>query len=68
MQLAVAQLYLEELKESQEKTIIYCHDMRHNLNLIDAYLAGNNKAVAQKCEGVYFFTTEDEVFKTCIIL
>ena len=48
MQVAAAQMHFEELKESQEKTILYRHDMRHHLNLIDAYLADNNKTAAQK--------------------
>jgi len=48
MQVAAAQMHFEELKESQEKTILYLHDMRHHLNLIDAYLADNNKTAAQK--------------------
>jgi len=48
MQVAAAQVHLEALQESQEKTIIYRHDMRHHLNLIAAYLADNNKAAAQK--------------------
>lgn len=47
MQVAAAQMHLETLEESQEKTIIYRHDMRHHLNLIGAYLADNNKAAAQ---------------------
>ncbi|MBV7276144.1 GHKL domain-containing protein [Clostridium sp. PL3] len=47
-QLTSAQVYLEALKESQKKTIIYRHDMRHHLNLISAYLSGNNKEAAQK--------------------
>jgi two-component system sensor histidine kinase AgrC len=47
MQVTAAQAHLEALKESQEKTILYRHDMRHHLNLIDAYLTDNNKAAAQ---------------------
>ncbi|SHH28390.1 sensor histidine kinase [Clostridium grantii] len=48
MQITASKQNLEALKESQEKTIIYRHDMRHHLNLINAYLADNNKEAAQK--------------------
>lgn len=48
MQVVAAQMHLEDLKESQEKTIIYRHDMRHHLALIDEYLAGNNREDARK--------------------
>jgi sensor histidine kinase regulating citrate/malate metabolism len=48
MQVATAQAHLGALEESQEKTIIYRHDMRHHLNLIRAYLADNNVAAAEK--------------------
>ena len=48
MQVTAAQVHLEELKESQEKTILYRHDMRHHLNLINSYLVDNNKTAAQK--------------------
>jgi len=37
-QVTAAQAHLEALKESEEKTIIYRHDLRHHLLLIDAYL------------------------------
>lgn len=47
-QVTAAQVQLAALQESQEKTIIYRHDMRHHLNLIAAYLADNNQAAAQK--------------------
>ena len=47
MQIASSKQNLEALKESQEKTIIYRHDMRHHLNLINAYLVDNNKESAQ---------------------
>lgn len=47
-QVAAAQMHLEALKESQEKTIIYRHDMRHHLALIGAKLADNNRESAQK--------------------
>lgn len=47
MQITASKQNLEALKESQKKTIIYRHDMRHHLNLINAYLADNNKEAAQ---------------------
>lgn len=47
MQISASKQNVEALKESQEKTIIYRHDMRHHLNLINAYLADNNKEAAQ---------------------
>jgi len=47
-QVTAAQLHFQALEESQEKTVIYRHDMRHHLNLIDSYLADNNRAAAQK--------------------
>jgi Signal transduction histidine kinase regulating citrate/malate metabolism len=39
---------LETMMESQEKTIIYRHDMRHHLNLISAFLADNNITATKK--------------------
>lgn len=47
-QISAAQDHLKDLKESQEKTIIYRHDMRHHLNLINAFLADNNIVATQK--------------------
>lgn len=47
-QVAAAQLHFEALEESQEKTAIYRHDMRHHLNLINSYLADNNREAVQK--------------------
>lgn len=47
-QISAAQIHLKSLKESQEKTIIYRHDMRHHLNLISAFLANDNIAATQK--------------------
>lgn len=47
-QIASANTHLEALKESQEKTIIYRHDMRHHLNLINSYLIENNIIDAQR--------------------
>jgi ABC-type nickel/cobalt efflux system permease component RcnA len=37
-QVTAAQVHLEALQDSQEKTIIYRHDMRHHLNLCCGYL------------------------------
>lgn len=48
MQIAAAKMHLGELKDSQEKTIIYRHDMRHHLALIGAYIADNNNAAAKE--------------------
>jgi len=47
-QVAAAQIHFEALEESQEKTMLYRHDMRHHLNLINSYLVDNNKEAAQK--------------------
>jgi hypothetical protein len=47
-QVAAAQVHFEALEESQEKTMLYSHDMRHHLNLINSYLADNNMEAAQK--------------------
>ncbi|SHH96635.1 sensor histidine kinase [Desulfosporosinus lacus] len=46
-QVAAAQLHFEALEESQEKTMLYRHDMRHHLNMINSYLVDNNKEAAQ---------------------
>jgi hypothetical protein len=47
-QVSAAQVHLKSLKESQEQTIIYRHDMRHHLNLISAFLTDNNIVATQK--------------------
>lgn len=47
-QISAAQVHLKSLKESQEMTIIYRHDMRHHLNLISAFLIDNNITATQK--------------------
>ncbi|MDD3269855.1 MAG: ATP-binding protein [Syntrophomonadaceae bacterium] len=47
-QVTAAQVHFEALQESQENTIIYRHDMRHHLNLINSYLMDNNQDAAQK--------------------
>ena len=46
-QITAAKFHLEALKESHEKTMIYRHDMRHHLNMINAYLTDNNVSGAQ---------------------
>ncbi len=48
MQVTAAHTNLEALKESHEKTMVYRHDMRHHLKLIDAYLSEDNKEAARK--------------------
>ena len=35
--------YIEQLKLSQDLTNVYRHDLRHHLQLINAYLASNNR-------------------------
>ncbi|MBC2727050.1 MAG: GHKL domain-containing protein [Desulfosporosinus sp.] len=47
-QVAAAHNHFKALEESQEKTMLYRHDMRHHLNLINSYLIDNNKEAAQK--------------------
>lgn len=64
MQLAAAQIHLEALQESQEKTIIYRHDIRHHLNLIRAYLKDNNLAAAQNYISEVEETIEDAAVET----
>jgi hypothetical protein len=64
MQLAAAQVHLEALQESQEKTILYRHDMRHHLNLIRAYLKDNNHAAALKYITDVEETIEDAAVET----
>ena len=39
---------LKTMMESQEKTIIYRHDMRHHFNLISAFLSDNNITATKK--------------------
>lgn len=57
MQVAAARMHLEELKESQEKTIIYRHDMRHHLKLINGYLEDRNMDAALK----YIASVEENI-------
>ena len=47
-QMSAAQTHLEILEKSEEKAIIYRHDLRHHLNLIDAYLTDNDIDQAKK--------------------
>jgi len=47
-QVTAAQVHLETLQDSQQKTLIYRHDMRHHLNMINSYLTDNNQDAAQK--------------------
>ena len=61
-QVAAAQMHLEALKESQEKTILYRHDMRHHLALIGAKLADNNREAAQK----YIAVIEENIESTTV--
>jgi len=47
-QVAAAQIHFEALEESHKNTLLYRHDMRHHLNLINSYFMDNNKEAAQK--------------------
>lgn len=47
-QLSAAQAHLAALKESETKTLIYCHDLHHHLDLINGYLADNKHDEAKK--------------------
>lgn len=47
MQLAASSTHLQALKDSEEKIIIYRHDLRHNLHIIDGFLQNQNTAAAQ---------------------
>lgn len=47
-QIEASHARLESMMESQEKTIIYRHDMRHHFNLISAFLADSNINATQK--------------------
>lgn len=48
MQVSALQARSETLKQSEEKSIIYRHDLRHHLHLINGYLADNNLAEIKK--------------------
>lgn len=48
MQILASKQNLELLAESQEKTIVYRHDMRHHLKLIDSYLEDSNNKAARE--------------------
>lgn len=47
-QIAAAEIHLHALTEAQERGLIYRHDIRHHLNLIAAYISGNNSQEALK--------------------
>ena len=47
-EVVAAKLHFKSLEESQEKTLVCNHDMRHHLNLINAFLVDNNNEAAQK--------------------
>jgi len=48
MQVSTLQARSETLKESEEKTILYRHDLRHHLHLINGYVADNKLAELKK--------------------
>jgi len=56
-QVAAAAHHFEALAESQEKTTLHRHDMRHHLNLINAYLVNDNKEAAR----TYITTVEKSI-------
>ena len=62
-QVTAAQLHFEALEESQQKTVLYRHDMRHHLNLINSFLADNNKKAAQNYITEVERTIDDAVVK-----
>lgn len=65
-QVAAAQAHLEAEKESQEKIILYRHDMRHHLTLINSCLADNNREAAQKYIAEVVETIDDaKIQKYC---
>lgn len=47
-EVAAAKLHFKALEESQEKTLVCHHDMRHHLNLINSFLAEENIKAAQE--------------------
>ena len=62
MQVAAAQMHLDDLQESQEKTLIYRHDMRHHLDSIGAYIVDNNPAAAQE-----YITEVEKTIKSAVV-
>jgi type II secretory pathway pseudopilin PulG len=48
MQVSALQARAEMIKESEEKAIIYRHDLRHHLHLINGYLVDNNLTEMKK--------------------
>ncbi|HEY5585752.1 MAG TPA: ATP-binding protein [Ruminiclostridium sp.] len=57
-----------QIANSYEGTIIFVDDMPISIEENHGLGTKSIAAVAQKYGGVYSFTTEDEVFKTSIIL
>ena len=46
-EVVAAKLHFKALEESQEKTLVCHHDMRHHLHLLNAFLTDNNNDAAQ---------------------
>jgi len=63
LQVAALQERSETLKESEEKTRIYRHDLHHHLQLINGYLADNKLAEIEK----YIVDIEKNIEETVII-
>lgn len=61
-QVTSAQTHLEEIQNSQQKTLIYRHDMRHHLSLINSYLSDNNQDGAAK----YIAEVEKSIDETIV--
>lgn len=64
MQLDAMKLHLSALEESQTKTAIYRHDLRHHLQLIGSYLAEHNEDAIKK----YIAGLEQEIEDTVVTL
>jgi len=62
MQVSSLQARYETIKEAEEKMFICRHDLRHHLNLINAYLADNNLAGVRK----YIIEIENNIDETKI--
>ena len=63
MQVSALQERYKTIQESEEKTIIYRHDLRHHLQLINGYLADNNLSEIKK----YITEIEKNIDDTVII-
>ncbi len=48
MQVSALQARYETMKKAEEKTIIYRHDLRHHLHVLNGYLADNKPAEMKK--------------------